>query len=92
MKTKPIKLASGFDHSLYPRFRNADGTLTGYAFGCGYVERYGGNDTPRAVISREPNDFHVKGFDKDGAHFWEIFEKVKDARRFARQKAGKRTR
>ena len=42
-----------FDPALYPKFRNKDGTLTGYSFACGYVERYGGTDTPRATISRE---------------------------------------
>jgi TPP-dependent pyruvate/acetoin dehydrogenase alpha subunit len=69
-------------------FRNQDGTITSYAFACGYVEKYG-NDTPRATISREANGYHVKGFDKDGKHFWEIVSKVKDARAFARKQAGK---
>jgi hypothetical protein len=70
------------------KFRNQDGTITAYSFLCGYEERYG-NDIPRATISREPNGYHVKGFDKDGKHFWEIEEKVKDARTFARKQAGK---
>lgn len=88
MKTTP-RLRPGFDPELYPKFRNADGTLTGYAFICGYVERYGEADTPRAVISREPNGLHVRGFDREGIYFWEIFETSHDARRFARSKAGK---
>ncbi len=88
MKTAP-KLTSGFDPALYPKFRNASGNLTRYAFACGYVERYGQDDTPRATISREPNDFHVKGFDRDGSHFWEVFDTVKEARAFARSKSGK---
>ena len=71
------------------KFHNQDGTITAYSFACGYVEIYGQKDTPRATISREPNDYHVKGFDKDGKHFWEVFEKVKDARAFARKQAGK---
>lgn len=70
------------------KFHNQDGTITAYSFLCGYVERYG-NDIPRATISKEPNGYHVKGFDKDGKHFWEIEEKVKDARAFARKQAGK---
>lgn len=88
MKTAP-KLAPGFDPALYPKFRNADGSLTGYAFGCGYVECYGTSDIPRATISREPGAFHVKGFDRDGVHFWECFTVAREARRFARRKAGK---
>lgn len=83
------RLRPGFDPELYPKFRNANGTLTGYAFGCGYVEKYGETDTPRATISREPNGLHAKGFDRDGIHFWEIFETAREARRFARSKAGK---
>jgi hypothetical protein len=73
------------------KFHNKDGTITAYYFGCGYVEKYGhGNyDYPRATISKEPNGYHVKGFDKDCSHFWEIFEKVRDARGFARKMAGK---
>lgn len=92
MKTElQIRLAPGFDPSLYPKFRNANGTLTGYSFACGYVECYGEkNGTPRATISREPNDFHVKGFDRDGIHFWEIFETAREARQYARKQAGKR--
>lgn len=71
------------------KFHNKDGTITDYSFLCGYVEKYGTDDIPRATISREPNGYHVKGFDKDSVHFWEIFEKVKEARSFARKTAGK---
>jgi hypothetical protein len=70
------------------KFHNQDGTITAYSFLCGYVEKYG-NDIPRATISREPNGYHIKGFDKDNNHFWKIEEKVKDARAFARKQAGK---
>jgi hypothetical protein len=74
-----------------PKFNNKDGTLTGIAFACGYVEKYGAKtfeDGPRATLSKEPNDYHVKGFDHVGVHFWESFEKVADARKFARKVAG----
>jgi hypothetical protein len=71
------------------KFHNPNGTLTMYSFGCGYVERYGNGELPRATISREPNGWHVKGFDMDGKHFWEIEERIKDARAFARKQAGK---
>lgn len=70
------------------KFHNQDGTITTYSFVCGYVEEYG-NDIPRATISLEPNGYHIKGFDKNGKHFWEIEEKVKDARKYARKQAGK---
>jgi hypothetical protein len=73
------------------KFHNQDGTLTGYSFGCGYVELYGGKGEASATLSREPNDFHVKGFDENGKHFWEVFHLVKDARKFARKMAGKLT-
>ena len=87
---RPVKLAAGFDPTLYPKSRNANGTLTGYSFACGYVERYGEEDYPRATLSREPNDFHVKGWDHNKKHFWEVFETVKAARAYARKQAGKR--
>lgn len=72
------------------KFRNKDGTITAYSFARGYVEKYGPGDYdyPRATLSKEPNGYHVKGFDKDCNHFWEIEEKVKDARTFARKMAG----
>jgi hypothetical protein len=38
------------------------------------------------TLSREPNDWHVKGFIA-GKHVWEIFEKLKDARTFCRKPA-----
>ena len=72
-----------------PKFKNKDGTCTAYSFLCGYVELYGNTDFPRATISREPDGYHVKGFTADQGHFWESFELVKDARRYARQQAGK---
>jgi hypothetical protein len=71
------------------KFKNQDGTCTAYSFVCGYVEKYGTTDYPRATLSREPNGYHVKGFTADETHFWEIFPLVKDARRYARQQAGK---
>ena len=66
------------------KFFNKDGTITSYSFACGYVEEYGD-----LTISREANGYHVKGYDKEDNHFWEIFEKVKDARAFARKNGGK---
>ena len=67
------------------KFHNANGTLTMYSFACGYVERYGKEEFPRARISREPNGWHVKGFNFNGGHFWEIFDHIKEARSFAKR-------
>jgi hypothetical protein len=67
------------------RFHNKAGNLTPYAFACGYVERYASGED-RLTLSREPNDWHVKGFIA-GKHVWEIFEKLKDARTFCRKPA-----
>ena len=72
-----------FDPELYPRFRTKAGLLTGYAFACGYVEKYATGDD-RLTLSREPNDWHVKGW-IDGIHAWEVFERLTDARRFCRR-------
>ena len=77
MKPRP------FDPELYPKFRTKAGLLTGYAFGCGYVENYE-RDDDRLTLSREPNDWHVKGF-IGGRHVWEIFERLTDARQFCRR-------
>jgi len=65
------------------RFHDKRGNLTGYAFGCGYVERYGNATGDNLTIHREPNDWHVKGF-VSGVHVWEIFEKLSAARAFCR--------
>jgi hypothetical protein len=71
------------------KFYNKDGTLTGYAFACGYLEVYGESrdSKNRLRIYREPNDWHVKGWiGEDGkTHVWEIFEKLSDARKFCRK-------
>jgi len=66
-----------------PRFVSSRGFLTPYAFGCGDVEVYEEGDN-RLTLSREPNDWHVKGF-IDGKHVWEIFERLHKARGFCRQ-------
>ena len=62
-------------------FRTKAGKLTRYAFACGYIEQYENDDDNRLTLLREPNDYHVKGF-INGKHTWEVFELVKDARKF----------
>jgi hypothetical protein len=68
-----------------PKFKNKNGTLTPYAFACGYVEKYG-----PLTLWREPNDWHVRGF-VDGARLWECFETLREARQYARRTGGKLT-
>ena len=65
------------------RFRLKSGLLSRYAFACGYVKVYERDEDNRLCISREPNDYHVKGWINHN-HVWEIFEKVTDARKFIR--------
>ena len=77
------------DTQMKNKFFNKDGTITSYSFLCGYVEKYGQEIFPRATISREANGYHIKGYDENDSHFWEIREKVKDARAFARKNGGK---
>jgi len=63
------------------KFKNKDGTITGYSFMCGYVEVYGdwlhGNGVH---LSIDGDSYHVKGFGT-----WETFQLVKEARKFARK-------
>ena len=65
---------------ITPKFRTARGRLTPYSFACGYVERKGSGDN-RAVLEQEHGVYHVKGF-QNGAHFWETFNTLIQARKF----------
>jgi len=64
-----------------PIFYNKNGTLTRYAFSCGYVEEHGNKN-----LSMEHGVFHVKGFDNQGRHVWQSFDTVKPARAFLHSK------
>lgn len=66
---------------LMDRFYNRNGTLNGYAFGCGYVEAY---TTPQDTIRISKDGcWHVK---HEG--FWETFESVHEARKCVIDKIG----
>jgi hypothetical protein len=68
-------------------FYNKDGTLTLYAFSCGYVETYSPKDpnqTARA-LSMEHSVFHVNGF-RGPYKVWNSFDSVKAARKFLHAK------
>ena len=56
---------------LYPKFRNKSGTLTPYAFACGYIETRGG------CSLYKDGCWHVKTPGK-----WECFDTLKEARAF----------
>lgn len=55
-------------------FKNAKGELTPYAFGCGYVERYGETRLHKDGV------YHVSNL-----NVWESFDTLNEARRFARR-------
>ena len=69
------------------KFKMENGKLTRYAFACGYIERIDINDNNRGHICLEPNGYHVKGF-QNGCHFWDIFNRVADARKRLNQLKG----
>ena len=46
-----------------------NGKLTGYAFGCGYVESKEKDDDNTLTLSKEHGAFHLRGF-LNGVHVW----------------------
>lgn len=68
-------------------FYNKDGTLTRYAFSCGYVETHTpkGEDRTTLTLEMEHGVFHVKGF-KGTQRVWESFDRVSEARKALRSK------
>lgn len=72
-----------------PKFKNPDGSLTAYAFACGYVER---KETPalRLDLWHEGAVYHVRAHDyaEHKRVFWESFDTLRPARAFfAKQRA-----
>lgn len=55
------------------KFYNKDGSLTAYAFACGYIEKTDIDENNRKSMYKEHCTFHVVGFNK-GVHFWESFD------------------
>lgn len=75
------------------KFRNKDGSLTLYAFACGYIEVEHFNDyAPMSGIDiklwHEGACFHVRAHDFDTRErlFWESFDTLTEARKFYRKK------
>lgn len=76
-----------------PKFRNANGTLTAYAFRCGYVEsftldgkEYYGTDAPGVMLYRD-GVWHVKAHSlpHGNARVWNSFDTLTDARKAFRR-------
>jgi hypothetical protein len=68
-------------------FYNSDGSLTQYAFSCGYIERKEGQIQGQSYsysLGKEHTVYHVKGFGTRGKHVWESFDTLTAARRLFR--------
>ena len=63
-----------------PKCYNADGSLTKYAFACGYLQTRG-----RITLSMEHHVMIVKGFQKNGTYVVQGFYKLTEARKFFRK-------
>ncbi len=69
------------------KFKNKDGTITGYSFMCGYVEVYGDWLHGNGVRLYADGCYHVRGggIGDHGSNVWETFHYLKEARKFARK-------
>lgn len=63
-----------------PKFYNSDGSLTGYALACGYVEK-DETETTTKQLYREHNVYHVRHGAKGTQLQWETFDTLKEARK-----------
>lgn len=68
------------DKTEYPKFRNMQGYLTAYAFGCGYVAECVGDDNHCVTLQKENETYLVRGF-MNGEHFSEGSRRLSVARR-----------
>lgn len=65
-----------------PLFKNKNGTLTRYAFACGYVEQVDLKVKPYTFKTLALDGlWHVKGM-INGVRFWETFETLTAARKY----------
>lgn len=78
-----MALVKSNDATLYPKFRTKSGHLTAYSFACGYLETYEGKSGGCNV--EKDGTWHVKGETVTGGHYWECFDTVNEARKFARK-------
>lgn len=72
---------------MNPKFHNKNGTLTPYAFACGYVETRPLNTSGGEVrLFRDGAVWHVQAQDDDRGRFvWECFDLLTPARAFFRK-------
>ena len=71
-----------------PKFNNKDGSLTRYAFTCGYVEQHDNKETnSRVTLWLDCGYYHVRSHQFNGAGrlAWESFPTVKEARKFYKE-------
>lgn len=71
-----------------PKFNNKDGSLTRYAFACGYVEQHDNKETnSRVTLWLDCGAYHVRSHQFNGAGrlAWETFPTVKEARKFYKE-------
>ena len=71
-----------------PKFNNKDGSLTRYAFACGYVEQHDNKETnSRVTLWLDCGSYHVRSHQFNGAGrlAWETFHTVKEARMFYKE-------
>jgi hypothetical protein len=76
-KKHTCPLCSGSVFQRKCKFFNADRSLTRYALRCGYVQEKRAKN-----LSMEHGVFHIKGWDVNGKHVWESFDRLKEARAF----------
>lgn len=71
--------AIGQREHVKDKFKNSDGSLTAYAFACGYIQEK--QDGPLKAELYHDGCYHVRAF-RDGKRvYWESFDKLGDARR-----------
>lgn len=71
-----------------PKFNNKDGSLTRYAFTCGYVEQHENKETnSRVTLWLDCGYYHVRAHQFNGAGriAWETFPTVREARKFYKE-------
>jgi hypothetical protein len=71
-------------HLQHPKFYRQNGTLTAYAFACGYVEQTDIDNNNRLTLLMEHGSYSVRGFVK-GNHIFEGFRTLGQARKFYKE-------
>jgi len=64
---------------MTPRFKNRDGSLTAYAFACGYIQRASLGDVDLQLY--KDGCWHVRAFDSERTLLWDCFGSLSKARK-----------